>query len=167
MFSITNTRSPYFENNRWYSNSFSSLTWFEDAAAAEELRQILVQTELSRLTNIVLDYRALLQRKTGRQISVICEKTIVGDIARFLAWFWPRSKTVILVRDLRDMLCSFIAFDQKRGFSSFAKESTKIRNFIFPDCPSMCPSYKTCAGTTPTRRSSSAMKIWSWIPEPA
>ncbi len=75
---------------------------------------------MSRLTKVFFDYRALLERKAGRQISVICEKTIVGDIARFLAWFWPKSKTVILVRDLRDMLCSFVAFDQKRGFSSFS-----------------------------------------------
>ena len=147
MFSITNTRSPYFENNRWYSDSFSSLTWFEDAAAAEELRQILVQTELSRLTNIVLDYRALLQRKTGRQISVICEKTIVGDIARFLAWFWPRSKTVILVRDLRDMLCSFIAFDQKRGFSQFLEGNQPRSGIVFFQTVRLCvPAAKHAQG---------------------
>ncbi len=43
IFSISNTRTPYFERNRWYSDYFGGIKWFEDTAAQEELRQILVK----------------------------------------------------------------------------------------------------------------------------
>jgi hypothetical protein len=38
---------------------------------------------------------------------------------------YPRSREVFLVRDFRDMLCSTIAFNQKRGFAAFGRERAK------------------------------------------
>jgi hypothetical protein len=119
-FSISCVRPHFYMQNSWYSDYFTTLDSIEDKIATEEMRQILIQSELSRLANVVMDYRSFLEKKSGRQITLICEKSIGAGLADFISWFWPRYKSVILVRDLRDMLCSYVAFDRKRGISEFS-----------------------------------------------
>jgi hypothetical protein len=44
-----------------------------------------------------------------------------GDLPA-LAWeLYPQAKEVFLVRDFRDMACSILAFDRKRGFAGFGR----------------------------------------------
>ncbi len=37
---------------------------------------------------------------------------------------YPNAKEILLVRDVRDMLCSIFAFNKQRGFDAFGREST-------------------------------------------
>jgi hypothetical protein len=119
MFSISCARPHFYMKNAWYSDFFGTLDRPEDKESTEEMRQILVQAELSRLAHVILDYQGFLEKKSGRQIGLICEKSIGLGLTPFISWFWPRCKSIILVRDLRDMLCSYVAFDKKRGIPAF------------------------------------------------
>jgi hypothetical protein len=122
--SIACSWNHYFQRNSWYSNAFSAVDWLGEKPFEDELRNVLIRTELSRLRKVILDYHGILEKKSGHQISIICEKLFMDDDSGFISWFWPKFKAVILVRDLRDMLCSFIAFDQKReslGYPVFSQ----------------------------------------------
>jgi hypothetical protein len=120
-FSMSSTRAHYSRRNQWYAHSFGAFDWVEDETSEGERRQILIQTELSRLMAVVSRYQVLLEKELGRQISFICEKSVSADDDGFLFWIWPKCKSVIMVRDLRDVLCSYIAFDRKRENPQFTK----------------------------------------------
>jgi hypothetical protein len=50
------------------------------------------------------------------------EKHMWPNFLTVLTWeLYPRAKEVFLVRDFRDMACSIMAFDQRRGFPGFGR----------------------------------------------
>jgi hypothetical protein len=75
----------------------------------------------------VRDYLSELGRLEGKQDTrYVCEKSWIGGPQTQLRWMWPRTKEIVLVRDLRDVICSIDSFNRKRGFASFGREA-------FPD----------------------------------
>jgi hypothetical protein len=51
------------------------------------------------------------------------EKSLPDHVPDVLADLYPRARELILVRDIRDVICSAVAFDAKRGRRSFGRES--------------------------------------------
>lgn len=51
------------------------------------------------------------------------EKGLPNHIARLLAELYPDGREIMLVRDPRDMLCSILAFNRKRGIITFGREA--------------------------------------------
>jgi hypothetical protein len=61
------------------------------------------------------------QGKTGAQY--FAEK-FQPDRIPWLMWeLYPQAREVVLVRDFRDVVCSILAFNRKRGFADFGRES--------------------------------------------
>jgi len=52
----------------------------------------------------------------------ICEKFAPSGAIDVVQEIFPDMKEIILVRDFRDILCSILAFNEKRGFKSFGLE---------------------------------------------
>ena len=68
------------------------------------------------------DFEATTQEK---QASFFVEKYLPRQIATdLLRELYPDRAEVVLVRDLRDMFCSILAFNRKRGYSAFGREKT-------------------------------------------
>ena len=58
----------------------------------------------------------------GEQPRYFVEKYLPFQLAPdLLAEMYPGAREVILVRDFRDMLCSIIAFNRKRGYEAFGR----------------------------------------------
>jgi hypothetical protein len=72
--------------------------------------QARVETFYSRLADPGLRPRFFVEKFLPHQV--------VPDL---LAEMYPASREVILVRDFRDMLCSVIAFNRKRGYAAFGR----------------------------------------------
>ncbi|MDX1578835.1 MAG: sulfotransferase [Gemmatimonadota bacterium] len=53
------------------------------------------------------------------------EKMTPGHIPRLMGELYPASREIILVRDFRDMACSILAFNAKRGFVAFGRENVE------------------------------------------
>lgn len=51
------------------------------------------------------------------------EKLTPGHLPRLMWELYPEAGEVILVRDFRDMACSILAFNAKRGFVAFGREN--------------------------------------------
>jgi hypothetical protein len=59
---------------------------------------------------------------TERRPAYFVEKYLPHQVSPdLLAEMYPRAREVILVRDFRDMLCSVIAFNRKRGWDAFGR----------------------------------------------
>jgi hypothetical protein len=66
-------------------------------------------------------------RKFGRKGPVyFVEKTGITQILNPLIWdLYPRAQDVYLVRDFRDLFCSILAYNTKRGYNSFGREQVE------------------------------------------
>ncbi|MDX1393415.1 MAG: sulfotransferase [Gemmatimonadota bacterium] len=51
------------------------------------------------------------------------EKLTPGQVPRLMWEIYPAAGEIILVRDFRDMACSILAFNEKRGFVAFGREN--------------------------------------------
>jgi hypothetical protein len=51
------------------------------------------------------------------------EKSLPDHVPDVLRDLYPAGRELILVRDIRDVICSAVAFDAKRGWRSFGRES--------------------------------------------
>jgi hypothetical protein len=66
---------------------------------------------------------ALEQGETAPQY--FAEKTLPDHIPVLAAEVWSASRELILVRDPRDVLCSILAFNERRGFTAFGREQVE------------------------------------------
>jgi len=53
---------------------------------------------------------------------LFAEKCLPDQLPDTFRSFWPGTKELFLVRDIRDVLCSMLSFNAKRGTSSFGRE---------------------------------------------
>jgi len=59
----------------------------------------------------------------GKQASFFVEKYLPHQVpADLLRELYPGAAEVVLVRDLRDVYCSILAFNRKRGYAAFGRE---------------------------------------------
>jgi len=58
----------------------------------------------------------------GDAPSFVCEKFSPSGAVELVKEVFPEMKEVVLVRDFRDVLCSVLAFNRKRGFEAFGVE---------------------------------------------
>ena len=61
------------------------------------------------------------QEKTGAQY--FAEKFQPDQIPWLMWELYPRAREIVLVRDFRDVVCSVLAFNRKRGFEDFGREA--------------------------------------------
>ncbi len=114
-------------NQHWDNAIMGSLFGRSD----EELKTWNARTGVARLSKEfyggVNDYLRELGRLEGKpNACLVCEKSWIGGPQEQLRWLWPRTKEIVLVRDLRDVICSIDSFNRKRGFAAFGRET-------FPD----------------------------------
>jgi len=67
-----------------------------------------------------------LAEQQGKQPAFFVEKYLPRQIpADLLRELYPGAREVVLVRDLRDVFCSVLAFNRKRGYQAFGREAAE------------------------------------------
>lgn len=70
------------------------------------------------------DFYARVASAAGRPDATrFAEKLVPGHVPWLMWELYPRAGEILLVRDFRDMACSILAFNAKRGFVAFGRES--------------------------------------------
>ncbi|GAB4526135.1 MAG: hypothetical protein Kow0063_00020 [Anaerolineae bacterium] len=91
--------------------------------AASYLTRDFVQSAIRYHMNCIDQYySAVAQANEQPQARYFVEKSLP---LQFQGWFhdlYPKTKEIVLVRDFRDMLCSILSFNAKRGFNDFSRE---------------------------------------------
>lgn len=67
-------------------------------------------------------YRWRKQQNSGGEAQFVCEKFSPLGAVDLVGRVFPEMREIILVRDFRDVLCSIIAYNEKRGFTAFGAE---------------------------------------------
>lgn len=100
--------NPYFE---WDLVRGSSV---EDALFIERTVELCQR-------NIESWYRAVAESQGKEGVRYFSEKFVPDMLPPLVREIYPGAKEIFLVRDFRDMICSILAFDEKRGFSGFGR----------------------------------------------
>jgi len=59
------------------------------------------------------------------------EKQLADRVPKIVWELYPQAREIILVRDFRDMVCSMLSFNRKRGFAAFGRErATTDEEFV-------------------------------------
>jgi hypothetical protein len=53
------------------------------------------------------------------------EKSLPLPILRFMWELYPQAREIFLIRDFRDMVCSILAFNAKRGYQDFGRQHAR------------------------------------------
>jgi hypothetical protein len=69
-------------------------------------------------------YRQVANTQKQSEAVYFAEKYHPGHIPRLIWELYPRAREIFLVRDFRDMICSMLAFNAKRGYVSFGRKLT-------------------------------------------
>lgn len=64
-------------------------------------------------------YRAVLRDQKRESARLFAEKCVPGHATDLMWQLYSDMRQIVLIRDPRDMMCSMISFDQKRGIRSF------------------------------------------------
>jgi hypothetical protein len=67
-------------------------------------------------------YARVSEREGSGDVLYFIEKSWPNMVPQLTRQLWPASAEVFLVRDPRDMLCSVLSYNRKRGYSSFGRE---------------------------------------------
>jgi len=71
-------------------------------------------------------FYGFLAEQQGKQPAYFVEKFLPRQIpADLLREVYPGAKEVVLVRDLRDVFCSVLSFNRKRGYQAFGREDAE------------------------------------------
>jgi sulfotransferase family protein len=114
-----------FHNNLWWvgQNPFYDESVFEQPALANWFARGYVERLATFTQQTIEDWYMTLSRNQLQPAPVyFAEKHMWPNYLPVLTWeLYPRAKEVFLVRDFRDMACSILAFDRKRGFAGFGR----------------------------------------------
>src|SRR5262249_9776644 len=90
-------------------------TWL--GAGAVESVALLLQSQVERL------YSELATEAGRPSARYFVEKVLPYQVfPDLLSELYPEAREIILVRDFRDLLCSVLAFNEKRGYQAFGRE---------------------------------------------
>lgn len=94
------------------------------------LRDVLLGRSLDKLLQDAVNRAAqlaqALTRVDGkRNLRYAAEKCWPGSVPRLLSELCPSAKEIFLVRDFRDGLASVLAFNAKRGYSTFGRQEVQ------------------------------------------
>ena len=70
-------------------------------------------------------YRENARQENKADVRFYAEKCLPDREAALMRSLYPGRREVVLVRDLRDMICSILAFNRKRGFNGFGRENVQ------------------------------------------
>jgi hypothetical protein len=81
---------------------------------------------------------------------IFAEKCLPDHIPTMLADLYPQMREVVLVRDLRDVMCSMMAFNQKRGYPAFGRQTAasdaEFARHLAADLSTLAASYEARVG---------------------
>jgi hypothetical protein len=72
-------------------------------------------------TQIEAFYRIVAQLQARSDPTFFIEKTWPDAVPATVWDLYPNAREIVLVRDVRDMVCSMLAFNAKRGFNAFGR----------------------------------------------
>lgn len=68
-------------------------------------------------------YRRVAAQERRESATHFVEKFSPGSFVQNLLWdLYPRTREVFLIRDFRDVVCSILAYNEKRGLSAFGRD---------------------------------------------
>jgi hypothetical protein len=118
-----------FHNNPWWvgHNPYLNESVFEQPALANWYGRSYVERLAYFCQDSIEDWYATLARNQSQDApAYFAEKHMWPNFLPVLTWeLYPQAKEVFLVRDFRDMACSIMAFDRKRGFAGFGRPEGK------------------------------------------
>ncbi len=104
-------------------NPFADASIFEQPALRDRFSRAYVE-ELAAFCQRAIDqwYQSIAQDQGQAAPVYFAEKHLGPNFIPVLAWeLYPEAKEIFLVRDLRDMACSVLAFDERTGPAGFWK----------------------------------------------
>lgn len=115
------------QRGRWWwlgDASHPVETWLERGAGARLVGGEAVEALAAFCRDRIAGFYAALAAAEGRTgARFFAEKHLPGAASRqLLGELFPGLREVVLVRDLRDMLCSVLAFNARRGYAAFQRE---------------------------------------------
>lgn len=111
-----------FHANRWWVGPNPYFQW--DVIREPTLGEGLYVDRMAELCQRNIDswYMSVATGQSKQDAVYVGEKfppTVLPALVREL---YPRAREIFLIRDLRDMVCSIRAFDEKRGFHGFGRQ---------------------------------------------
>ncbi len=118
-----------FHNNPWWvgHNPYVNESVFEQPALANWFGRNYIERLAYFCQDSIEDWYTTLARNQSQDAPVyFAEKHMWPNFLPVLTWeLYPQAKEIFLVRDFRDMACSILAFDRKRGYSGFGHPEGK------------------------------------------
>ncbi|PAY18431.1 hypothetical protein CKO51_16415 [Rhodopirellula sp. SM50] len=78
---------------------------------------------LQNIDELYREIAAINNKSSG--VTYFAEKSLPCHLQWIARELYPNAKEIILIRDFRDMVCSMIAFNHKRGFATFGRENVE------------------------------------------
>ncbi|RXH16963.1 sulfotransferase [Bradyrhizobium guangzhouense] len=103
----------------WYNDDIRGMELYGiTRSELPTVQPFLINQHMENFSKLVSSYARDVLSTGNRTDVFVCEKATQPaqrDVARFLSWYWPRYREIVLVRDPRDLICSYVAFDAARG----------------------------------------------------
>ncbi len=114
------------ESNWWASQEANTPTHLSDADLDAWLGDGRVAEVAAGCRERIGSFYDFVAERQGKQATFFVEKYLPRQIpAELLREVYPDAAEVLLVRDLRDVYCSILAFNRKRGYTAFGRESAE------------------------------------------
>jgi hypothetical protein len=114
-----------FHNDLWWvgQNPYHDESVYERPSLAYWIGRAYVERLASFCMRSIEDwYMTLAQTQEQNAPVYFAEKHMGPNYLPVLTWeLYPNAKEIFLVRDFRDVACSILAFDRKRGFPGFGR----------------------------------------------
>jgi hypothetical protein len=122
-----------FQNNLWWvgNNPFHDESVLRQKPAARWFGRRYVEHLAAFCQSSIEDFYSTIARSQRKPPAVyFAEKHNPNLLPTLTHELYPRAKELFLVRDFRDMACSVLAFDEKRGFSGFGFSGGSKQDYI-------------------------------------
>lgn len=114
-----------FHNDLWWvgQNPYHDESIYERPSLGYLIGRAYVERLASFCLRSIEDwYMTVAQTQEQKAPRYFAEKHMRPNYLPVLAWeLYPGAKEIFLVRDFRDVACSILAFDRRRGFSGFGR----------------------------------------------